>query len=90
MPYLKFSTKQEEDLAWDIVDTLLENSGKVTGLVARVNTPKHGLISFFSEEPYMAAIKKSGISYTTISKDEISHLLIDILRKSHPEYANEL
>ncbi len=88
MPYLKFPTRQEEDLAWKLVDFL--GDGNVTGLVARINTAKHGLVSFFSEEPYMAEIIKIGINYIIISLDEIFYILVDVLRESHPQYALEL
>lgn len=90
MPYLIFPTRYEDNLAWDIIDNFLDENGKVTGLVARINSEKHGLVSFFSEEPYMAEINRAGIRYTIISKDEISNILIDALREANPQYALEL
>lgn len=90
MPYLKFPTKKDEGLAWNIIDNLVEENRKVTGLVAKINTNKYGIVSFFSEEPYMVAIDKIGISYVIIPRDEISNKAIDALREIHPEYANEL
>ena len=91
MPYLIFPTRHEDNLAWNIIHNFLDKNGKVAGLVARINTDEYGLVSFFSEEPYMAAINKAGISYTIISKDEITNnLLIDALREANPQYALEL
>lgn len=90
MPYLRFPTKQEEERAWNIVNNLIGKDKKVTGLVARINTAKYGLVSFFSEVPYMPAIDRIGLSYMLIPKNDISGKVIDALREIHPEYANEL
>lgn len=90
MPYLIFPIRHDDNLAWNIINNFLDENGKVTGLVARINSGKHGLVSFFSEEPYMAEINKAGIHYTIIRKDEISNDFVDALRAAHPQYALEL
>lgn len=91
MPYLKFPTKKDENLAWGIHYDLLEKNGKAAGLVAIVKSDMHGLVSFFSEEPYMEKMKAISLAYSIVPKEQISNNeFVNALREIYPEYANEL
>ena len=91
MPYLKFCSREERERAEEIWFDLTENSsGKIQGLIAVIKDSGHGIVDFYSEEPYLEAFDKAGIKYQLIPKENISSAYVDSLRRRFPQYSAEL
>ena len=67
MPYLKFASRKERDRASDIeINLAYENGGIVHGFIATIRDDNHGMIDFYSKEPYIDIFEKIGIKYEII------------------------
>lgn len=91
MPYLKFASREERLKAWNIELNLSEqNGGKVKGLIAVIKDSMHGIVDFYSKEPYLESFDNAGIVYQILPREQISGPFVDYLRTSHPEFSDEL
>jgi len=91
MVYLIFASKEEREKARNIeMDLAKKNGGKFQGLIAVINDSKHGIVNFYSKEPYLEAFDKAGIVYQTLPREQISGSFVDYLRASHPELSDVL
>ena len=91
MPYLKFASRKERDRASDIeINLAYENGGIVHGFIATIRDDNHGMIDFYSKEPYIDIFEKIGIKYEIIPHEQISADYAEFLRKKYPEFLDKL
>lgn len=91
MPYLKFTTKNDEFKIFKTIEDLAnENNHLIPGLISRMNDPQYGLVVFFSEQVYHHSVDGLNVNYDIIPKEKITASYVMILRLKYPQYYKEL